>query len=381
MINKTEKIVKDAIRTEVWNYLKEKQLTIYVKKVRNGQHSFNLLYAIENNSNMYEKMKEHRDGYITSCNDLHTFLHSFSSYTDCIYLPNCLLEVQKEQELHLDFFKHCCEKLPTYQKKLLGNYLIFKKDPQFSKETFLFHLIDFLTPIPKERLKILSQFPITTLDINLIPLSSIERYWINNGLNDTQVDKALISYLKTRQNQLKISNVGCLTRDYLISKYHNNIEKLKPYFDFFDILKARYEIPKSDFILNKEKFSTIITVSCKKMKTSFLLNNWEPNDYSIALIPILKAFKSYFKLSSVYVIERDKAEKIEQINFLHDNENFNKNVFENNLVEYFHFLYENPIAVIDLDANNILQWLSKKDLHKELLTMEVSNKPSSILKI
>lgn len=379
---KPEQIFAEDIQTEGWNYFKNQGFDFYIK-TQSGYVTTYHPYITKDRTELDAYFKAHNSsGYLEKCYDLEKIITCYSRTRSSQILPTNILEEKQNQTLHLEFFKHCYNSMPQHQKMLLGNYLSFYKDKSLSREEFLFQLVDYLTSSAiKEKTSTLLKFPLSELSLQALSVASIETYLVNNQATKQEVDKFLLSYFKARKNQLKDAKMGTKMRDYLLSKYSHHSEELQLYKTFFPILSAAFDIPTAHFVLNNEPLSTTIIVSAKKMKTSFLLDNWEADHYATILQVLAKGFKTHYNLDRIFIDEIDRTDKSYDITFFHNNPEFNKVIFEQDTIEYFQFLYDQKLEYKQVNIEHFSNWISKKLLHNTLEHLEEKSSASKKIKI
>lgn len=379
----SDKIFKNTIRNEAYEFLKNEGFKFYDHSRSVAQMTIHTPIATKGNSQ--DLSKKYNDGYFSNIYSSDKLLELYG-FTHHDLMPAIkLISPEETKKLKEDFLVHCYKKYPEYQKSLLGHYSNFKVvlEHEITKEDFFFYTIDLLANTKKEKAQTLAKFPIGLIDVTAISLNKIESYLKTNGFTEEEFDKYILSFIKARKNQLKDPKKAEHVKDYLIGKYQD--DKLMTYCEFFPFLKSLYTLPPVDFIYNKESLSTVIIIECKKMKDSFLLSGWDTEDYQGSLKHIVKAFVEKYDLSKGYCNEFDKSQKIEEIIFLHDNAEFNKQIFEQAVTKYFRYMNEHvdTIKKRSITSNDVLDyfnnWLPKETLYNKLLN-DMPNKDTVVKK-
>ena len=373
----SDKIFKNTIRNEAYDFLKNKNLKFYSHSNSIAQMTYYTPIATFETSAELKKVMT--SGYFENAYNAEKLLHAYSYYNHDL-MPNFkLVSIEDQKRFKEEFFIHSYNKYPEYQKLLLANYTKFKVIDTTENEDHFFNIIDLVAKTKKEKAQTLAKFPISSTPITIISLEKIQTYLRDNDFTKEEIDKFLLSYLKARKNQLKDARTAEYAKEFLINKY--NDEQLQPYCDFFPFLKSLFELPPVDFIRNQENLSTVIIVECKKMKDSFLLSGWNVDNYQTSLKPIIKALCTKYNLSKGYSTEFDKSQIIEQIIFLHDNPEFTKKVFEEDVTKFFTYMHQNVDTNTKktITSDDVLYyfntWLVNENLYNKLST-DIPNKDS-----
>lgn len=367
----SDKNFKNTIRNEAYDFLKAKGFNFYDHTRTVSQMTIHT--PITTLGKYQDLTKSITDGYFDSIYSAEKLLNSYGfTYNDL--MPSFkLISIEEQTKLKEDFFVHCYSKYPEHQKSLLGHYLYFKVQPETEVkiDDFFFYTIDLIAKTKKEKAQTIAKFPVGVIEVNTIALDKIEHYLKDSGFTKDEFDKYMLSFIKARKNQLKYPQKAEYVKDYLIGKYTD--EQLQPYCEFFPLLKSLFELPPADFIQNKETLSTVIIVESKKMKDSFELSGWMADDYQASLKHIVKALVEKYNLSKGYCNEYDKSQKIEQLIFLHDNPEFNKEIFETDVKKYFTYMKQHvdTIKQRGINADHVLNyfntWLPKETLYNKLI--------------
>lgn len=275
---------------------------------------------------------------------------------------------------HVEFFKH----YPEHRKELIKNYeKLIHSDYHFSRynsdnnseKGSLRTFIKKAASNAKEALFILQTLPISILETQGIEPKTLVKIFDQFNVNQEERYKFLITFYKNRKNQINQAKSGAIIRDFLLDYYERDEKKLEPFIEFFPYLKSYFspeDIP-ADIFENDYLYSTTSFVNCRKMMKSFCLDEWHESTYENHLPAICQGFKEAFGLGAVYTDMINRSKMIMEVCFLHNDESFNKEVFEARFVKYFRYLQRSgATSKTTINSDLVCSWIKSAILNEKL---------------
>lgn len=87
-------------------------------------------------------------------------------------------------------------------------------------------------------------------------------------------------------------------------------------------------------------------------------------EYTIRLDTLCEGLIKYYHLNNFAVEDVDKMKQIVKVSLFHNENNFNLELLNTTILEYFHFLKANPETISSTE--NAEKWILQKNLDKEL---------------
>lgn len=350
----------DTFINEQYDFLTQKNMKFYIIDINKGPTFVGMTPKATDD---YKIMKEKFGNSLTYINSCYGKSDYVSKVSAC--KQKYIRSTDSNDTNNIEFFAHFYNKYPDFRKILLKEF--WNYIPEFeNQQSRIFNMMEYLG-VDKNKKQLASfivSFPISALEAHTVKMQDLVLYLENKSFTNEEIDKTLFSFLKSRKNQLKDPYVGLAIKEFLLERNNYNENQVSQYFEFFPILKAHFEKPKIDYVIQKSQYNFNVCVSFDKLKKSFLIDKWETSDYEQHMPTILCAIEKQYKLVEAKVNNTNKTAKTADLLILHNDENYSIHNFTNTLTEVFSYLRDDPNYKVTTE--NILIFLHQKELTKKI---------------
>lgn len=252
---------------------------------------------------------------------------------------------------------------------------MFKEAPQSEKSLMIKNVEDYIGRLwrikfleifnqilntPKE-ISYLNNISIATWEIGKVSLKHLDELITSKGLNEKEHDDFYLKFFKSRKNQIKNATWGPEVKKFLVNKYGNNEEKLRPYCYFSNYIREIFEEIDLDIIEPMRKITVVTQINCRKAANLLCIPNHNEKDIANLITSFVSLMRRHKNIDDSNV--EDIGIGVIEIRCYTDNP-FTQEELNKEIKDYLLFRKKNPD--IPLDAQNIEKYFIAKDLQSEL---------------
>lgn len=215
----------------------------------------------------------------------------------------------------------------------------------------------------------LHSIPISTWEANTVPLKDLDKLVIEKGLKDKAYDNFYLKFFKSRKNQIKNANCGPAVKDFLLTIYGRDEEKLKPYCVFFNYIKELFEEIDLDIVEPTPEFTVLSRFNCRKASKLLCMPNYGEKEINKLITNFVYLMQPYKGIQQAYV--EDFGTGVIEVRCDTD-KSFTQEELNKEIKDYLLFKKKN-IHIL-LDSQSIEKYFLSKDLTSELVENKVFTK-------
>lgn len=232
---------------------------------------------------------------------------------------------------------------------------------------YIFKVLDGISKDNKELIQNIHAIPISTMDISSVSLSDWKNYLSSKQIDDQELDKFFLKYLRIRKNQIKDSYTGPQVKQFLLDHYGRNREKLEPYFLFFNHIKDEFEEISLDIEEMTSSYTTTTRLNCRKASQLLCIPKYTESEIKKEIESFCYGMMKYQNFDQVIVDEFDKPKNIVEVR-IYSSFPFEQKELNSLIKDYLLFKKSNP--TIETNKNTVEKWLMQKSLKEELSSKE-----------
>lgn len=356
--------------TAQFNYLSELGFKFGLYK---GRYSSSIVFYRETNElesgGHFEKHFTNAQAYMEQLLKSSWNFYPQSSSKDKYY-QNFSHLFEATAQFFINYPKHRKDLIKNYEKLIHSDFHFSRYNSNNNSDKGSLHkFIKLAAKNAKDALFILQTLPISVLETQSIDPKTLVSFFDKFKVSEDERYKFLITFYKNRKNQISQAKNGATIRDFLLDYYERDEKKLQPFIDYFPYLKSYFspeDIP-ADIFENDYLYSTNSFINCRKMMKSFCLDNWNEGTYEDRLPAICEGFKEAFGLGAVYTEMINRPKMIMEVCFLHNDQSFNKKIFEERFVKYFRYLQRSGTThSTPINSDLVCSWIKASILNEKL---------------
>lgn len=274
---------------------------------------------------------------------------------------------QKNDEMFLEFFVNFYHKCSTEEKKEIlkniDNFVGYNDKWPCS----VFKMLESPKTNEKEVFFILLNIPVSELTIYGLSLTDLDNIITKKKLNQEEVDKFYVKFLKARKNQIKHANIGPRVKQFLMDKYGQDEEKLKPYFPFFNPIKEEFQEVELNIEEEVSEYITATRINCRKASQLICIPSLTEYLLKLEIQSFCAGLQKYKNFEKVVLDECASAKGIIEVR-TYSSFPFAKEELTELIKGFLRFKKVNQD--MQTTPESVQAWLLKQDLQKQLPNKE-----------
>jgi hypothetical protein len=212
-----------------------------------------------------------------------------------------------------------------------------------------------------KELNYLHSISISVWDIGKVPFKNLDKLISSKEINEKEIDDFYLKFFKARKNQIKDATWGPKVKKFLVQKYGNNEEKLKPYCDFSNYIREIFEEIDLDIIEPVEKFTVLSQINYKKATNLLCMPKYDEKEIVKLITNFVSLMAKHKGISRTDV--EDVGVGVIEIR-CYTNNAFTQAELNKEIKDYLLFKKKN--IDIPLNAQTIEKYFMVKELKSEL---------------